>query len=413
MTEIAPERGFRAPGTTWMVMGSLLGAVGAYLFQVVGGRTLGTEAFAPIAALWTAFFILVTVALVPLEQYVTREASRGHRVLGRSVMPVVVVGAITAAAGSAFVLVTRDRLFAGEWIYAVQMALMVASYTALFAGKGLLAGKRRFSSVGTVLVAESGVRLLVGIVLLQIRADPVVLGWAMTAAGLGVLAVPFWRYDEGEELPSGNGPGGFLGRYIVGSGASQLLLAGAPLGVAALGGSPTLVSVVFVTFTLYRAPLTLIYSLQGRILPVLVKMSDAADHGGLRWLGRRIVAAGAALTVVAGGVGWTVGPQVVSLFFGREFAPRGLVAALAAAGVIAASSAQITGQVLVAGGRTGRLASAWIVGLAVALGVSLVAPGGPDAVVALAFAAGEVTAFGVVAVQVLRPSPRGPATDQP
>ena len=406
-----PERGLRAPGTLWMVAGSLLGAVGAYLFQVIGGRTLGAEAFAPIAALWTAFFILVTVTLVPVEQYVTREASRGHRVLGRSAVPVAIVGGSAAIVGMAFVFITRDRLFAGEWIYAVQMALMVCGYTVLFAGKGLLAGKRRFRSVGTVLMAESGVRLIVGVALLQVRADPIVLGWAMAAAGLGVLAVPFWRYDDGEDLPSGNGPTGFLSRYIVGSGASQVLLAGAPLGVAALGGSPSLVSIVFVTFTLYRAPLTLIYSLQGRILPVLVKMSDAADHGGLRWLGSRIIAVGGALTVVAGAVGWVVGPAVVSVFFGSEFAPRQLVAAFVAAGVVAASSAQVSGQVLVAAGRTGRLASAWIAGLIVALAVSVVAPGSPDAVVALAFLVGEVTAFGVVAGQVLRPVPQVSAVE--
>lgn len=392
-----------------MVAGSLLGALGAYLFQVIGGRALGTEAFAPIAALWTAFFILVTVALVPIEQYVTREASRGHRVLGRSALPVVIVGLVTAGAGAAFVLVTRERLFAGEWIYAVQMFVMVMGYTLLFIGKGVLAGTRRFRSMGTVLASESGVRLLVGVVLLQVRADPVLLGWAMAAAGLGVLVVPFWKYDAGSDLPSSNGPGGFLSRYIVGSGASQILLAGAPLGVAALGGSPSLVSVVFVTFTLYRAPLTLIYNLQGRILPMLVKMSDAQDHRGLRWLGSRVVVGGAVLTLAAGAVGWMVGPEVVSLLFGEEFAPRRLVAALVAAGVIAASSAQVTGQVLVAAGRTGRLATAWISGLFVALAVSPLIPGAPDSVVALAFLLGEATAFAVVAAQVLRRVPVAPA----
>jgi O-antigen/teichoic acid export membrane protein len=400
-TEIS-ARGFRAPGTTWMIGGSLLGAVGAYLFQVVGGRSLGTEAFAPIAALWTAFFILVTVMLVPLEQYVTRESSRGHRVLGRSAAPIVVLGAVTAGIGAAFVLLTRERLFEGNPIYAVQMALMVAGYTVLFAGKGLLAGTRRFRSVGTVLLAESGIRLVLGIVLLQVRADAVMLGWAMAAAGLGVFVLPFWRSDAGEASPSAAHPTAFLGRYIVGSGASQLLLAGAPLGVAALGGSPALISVVFVTFTLYRAPLTLIYSLQGRILPMLVKMSDEEDHGGLRGLGARIAAVGGGLTLLAGAVGWSVGPEVVVLFFGSEFAPQRVVAALAAAGVMAASAAQVTGQVLVAGGRTGRLALAWVTGLVIAVLVAAVAAGSPDVRVALGFAIGELAAFSVVALQVLR-----------
>ncbi|MDH3251133.1 MAG: hypothetical protein OEQ47_19345, partial [Acidimicrobiia bacterium] len=69
-------RGFRAPGTSMLLGGTVAGAVAAYLFQAVGNRTLGEAAFAPIAQLWTVFFILVTVALIPLEQYVTREASR-------------------------------------------------------------------------------------------------------------------------------------------------------------------------------------------------------------------------------------------------------------------------------------------------------------------------------------------------
>src|SRR5680860_527642 len=74
-------RGFRAPGTALLLAGTLVGAIAAYLFQVFGIRTLGEAAFAPIAQLWTIFFILVTVVLIPLEQYVTREASRGRKVL--------------------------------------------------------------------------------------------------------------------------------------------------------------------------------------------------------------------------------------------------------------------------------------------------------------------------------------------
>ena len=60
-----------------MVSGGLIGAIGAYLFQVYGGRALGPEAFAPISVLWTLFFILATVLLVPVEQYVTRGSRFG------------------------------------------------------------------------------------------------------------------------------------------------------------------------------------------------------------------------------------------------------------------------------------------------------------------------------------------------
>ena len=50
-TQELDKRGFKAPGTGFMVAGGLIGAVGAYLFQVYGGRALGPEAFAPISVL--------------------------------------------------------------------------------------------------------------------------------------------------------------------------------------------------------------------------------------------------------------------------------------------------------------------------------------------------------------------------
>ncbi len=60
--ELDSPRGFKAPGTARMIAGSLVGAVAAYLFQVRRrAQRLGTEAFAPIAVLWTVFFIVATV----------------------------------------------------------------------------------------------------------------------------------------------------------------------------------------------------------------------------------------------------------------------------------------------------------------------------------------------------------------
>src|SRR4026207_1994907 len=89
--EIDAPRGLRAPGTARMIAGSLIGAVLAYLFQVYGTRALGAHAFSPIALLWTSYFIVATVILIPLEQFVTREASRGRRVLREDRLPIVLV----------------------------------------------------------------------------------------------------------------------------------------------------------------------------------------------------------------------------------------------------------------------------------------------------------------------------------
>lgn len=395
------DRGFRAPGTGHMVAGSLLGAVGSYLFQLVGGRALGTEAFAPISVLWTVFFILATVVLVPLEQYVTREASLGKRVLLPNVVPIVSVTTAAAAVGGIFALITRDSLFGGESVFAVQLALLMAGYSVLLVGKGVLAGHRQFKNVGWILFWETTVRLAAGVAFLAIAVRADVLGWAMVIAPLAVLGTRFWRFDVPDDRPQVAGSArSFLGAYIAGSAASQLMLAGAPLGVAALGGGPTLISITFVTFTLYRGPLTLIYALQGRILPYLVRLSEEGS-AGLRRIALGVLIGGGALAFLGGLVGYLVGPEVVGLLFGPEFEPDRVVAAMAAAGVVAASTAQVAGQALVAAGGTGRLASAWATGLVVAVTVLVVAPLAIDRTVALGFLMGEATAAVAVAIMTL------------
>lgn len=385
-------RGFKARGTTFMVAGGFIGAVGAYLFQMYGANELGSEAFAPISLLWTAFFILATVTLVPVEQYVTREVASGRKALpaaAKATYLVVVGGAVVAAV---FVASTLSE-FEDNWQYVVQAALLVAGYGLLFFGKGVLAGGRRFKDVGWILIVEAAVRLTAGIVLLEMFTSAVSLGWAMVLGGFSVLALRWWRHDEGSADFAPAPASRFLGGYMGGSASSQMLLAGAPLAALAFGASPSLVSVIFITFTLYRAPLTLIFSLQGRILPFLVGLTADESRARLARIARNVVAAGIGLAALGGLVGWLVGPEVVGLLFTDEFVPARAVAALVAAGVMAAAAAQVAGQVLVAEGRTSRLAVAWLGGLVTAIVVMFAYQPEPGLRVATGFALGEAVAL--------------------
>jgi O-antigen/teichoic acid export membrane protein len=280
--------------------------------------------------------------------------------------------------------------------------LLVAGYALLFVAKGVLAGRRRFADVGWVLIIETLVRLVAGVVAIQLFASAISLGWAMVLGGFAVLAMRWWRHDVGDPRAPAAPASQFLGGYVGATSASQILLGAAPIAVAALGASPALVSVVFVTFTLYRAPLTLIFALQGRILPYLVGIAGAGDNHRLGRFARGVVLAGAGLALLGGLVGWLVGPEVVGILFGEEFVPSDAVAAFTAAGVMAAASAQIAGQVLVAEARTSRLAGAWAGGLLVAL-VALVSLGGQaDVRVAISFAIGEAVALLLMALLAIR-----------
>jgi O-antigen/teichoic acid export membrane protein len=224
----------------------------------------------------------------------------------------------------------------------------------------------------------------------------------MVIGGFSVLALLWWRQDKGRVQEPAGPARRFLAGYVGGTASSQVLLGGAPIAVAALGGSPALVSIVFVTFTLYRAPLTLIFALQGRILPYLVGLAREANQRQLVRIARGVVFMGAALAVFGGLVGWLVGPEVVGLLYGDEYMPSDLVAMLAAAGVMAAASAQIASQVLVAEGRTARLSWAWLGGLLVGAIVLVVSSGTPDSRVGWGFASGEVAALGLMAVLAIR-----------
>jgi O-antigen/teichoic acid export membrane protein len=396
------KRGFRAPGTGVMVAGSLVGAVGAYLFQWYGARVLSPTELAPISALWTLFFILVTILLVPVEQYVTREVTRGRKAIPHDLGPAAVMSAIGAILGIVYVISNYDTLFASDPRYLAQIVALVVAYALLFVGKGILAGSRRFALVGWVMVIESIGRLLVGVLFLWLVLDATSMGWAMVVGALLVLAVGWWRYDAGTVKDPASPAGAFLLGYVGGTSSSQMLLAGAPLAVGMLGGSPALVSIVFITFTLYRAPLTLIFSLQGRVLPYLVGLSHAGDHRQLSRIARRVVLGGAALAILGGLVGWWVGADVVAILYGAEYRPSTIVATLAAAGVMAAASAQIASQVLVAEGRTRRLGMAWLGGLLTAVVVAVLVTGEPDVRVAVAFAAGEFIALGLMALLAIR-----------
>jgi O-antigen/teichoic acid export membrane protein len=267
------KRGFRAPGTGFMVGGSLIGALGAYLFQWSGARVLSPTELAPISALWTLFFILVTILLVPVEQYVTREVTRGRKAIPHDLIPTAVMSGIGALLGIAYIVVNYQTLFAGDPRYLIQIVLLVVGYALLFVAKGVLAGGRLFGQVGWVLIVESLVRLLAGFVFLWLVVDATSMGWAMVVGAFSVLALRWWRHDRGAIQEPASPARGFLLGYVGGSSSSQLLLAGAPLAVGALGGSAALISIVFITFTLFRAPLTLILSLQGRVLPYLVGLA--------------------------------------------------------------------------------------------------------------------------------------------
>lgn len=391
-----------------MVLGALVGGAAAYLFHAWGGRQLGPVAFAPIGVMWTVAFITVTVLYLPLEQWVTREVTRGRRPLGRRpgrLLPAVMASAMVAAGVSTGW--SLGSLTGRAAVHVAQMLVLILGYGCFWVGKGILQGNGRYGRVGWMLCAEGLVRLAAAGVALLAGGGAVGLGWAMAAAPWVVFLFVARPGPGGPGSPAPEGGGMFVGRYVLGSAAAHILVAGAPLAVTLVGGSPAEVSLVFVVFVLFRAPLTLMYSLQGRLLPPLVRMVGRGEDEPLRRLAARLWGFSVGLSVAAAAVGYLAGPSMVRLLVGSEFVISGSAAALVASGTAMAAGVQLVAQTLVAGSRTGSLAAAWVAGLAVA-GVFTFGSGlGPTVSVVGGFWVGEATVLMVVGRMALsRRTPR-------
>lgn len=411
MTEASPPTMGYGPGkltrdgTGHMVGGTVLAALGAYGFQLLGGRVLGPVEFAPITVLWTIQFLIFTVIFIPLEQLVIRRLVLAPRTGARTVVRslAVVIGCSALAAGI-FALLTLDLFFLGEALYAPLAVVLILGYGTFAVGRGALAGRRRFRSYGLATGAESMVRLAAAAAFLLVAARGISLAWAMLVGPLAILAWwprPVRAGEPSEEAPHRQAPvGSFLSWYVVAQGASQTILAAGPLVVGALGGSPAAISVFFVTFTLFRGPITMTYSLVARVLPSFTALATGAGGARLRRWALRMGGSGLALGAVGVAAGWWLGPPIVALLFGEGFRPSPVLGALAVGGSAVGLVALAANQILIARGHTARLAAAWVGALVVAALAVVVGPGDPGVRVGVGFLAGEVAALlGVVGVE--------------
>lgn len=392
-------------GTGAMVGGAAVEAIAVYLYQVMSTRSLGTEAFAPIGVLWTVTFLAFTIAMIPVEQYVTRRivgddgSADGLRT---SRLAIGGVFALAIAIGAGFVAFTLELFFEGNawWIAVAAVLLVNRSVWAL--ARGYLAGRWRFVSYGLAAVLESMALLAMGLVAAAVAPNALAFSLAMAFSPLAVLALRPFRSATTIPKPIRRalvgGGIGFLGFYVVASAASQLVVAGGPIVVGLIGGTSTAVSIYFVTFTLFRGPITSSYSLIARVLPSFTRLAEEGEDGQLAVWSRRFFIGGLLLGAAGFVAAGSIGPWIITVLYGSEFAPGNAAAALGGAAVGFGLAALFSGQVLVGRARTGLLASSWLVGL-LAAGVTVLIVD-TDAVtrVAAGFASGELTALLVLTI---------------
>jgi len=396
----ADLRRWASDGTPYIVGGTIVASLGAYVFQVIGARALGAAAFDPVSALLTVHFLVFSVLLLPVEQFEIRRVT-----LGRSGGLVAVAGVIVAGAlgACAFTFFARNVYFAGDTTYVLIGFVTVAGNAVMALARGKLAGVRRFRAYGLVSGVVATVRVLLAVAFLEWAATGPSVGWALALAPFVVLAwLPFRRSTAPGAPRQAEGAGRFLSGFVLASAASQVLLLLAPIAVGLITDEAGLMSRVFVTFQLFRLPIVMTQNLMARLLPPFTSLAAAGREDLLRRWVLRFAVGAAVLTPIAAVGGGLLGPAVVRLLFGAEFQPSWQVAALSAAGAVLAAVSLLAGQVLVARGRTMLLAAAWVVGFAVAVASLIPSFESPGVRVSQSFVLGEAAALAAILVFALR-----------
>jgi O-antigen/teichoic acid export membrane protein len=403
----------RGDGTAWLLIGSLVAGLLAYVFQVAGGRVLGSAAFAPIANLWTLQYVIMAILLFAIEQYEVRAvAAAGGDVRAlHGAWPVLwAIVLVVAIAAAAILLVFADKLLGGAADLALVGGVWVISAGAFGMVRGIYGGRAEYRMSGVATAADWIARILFTAVVLVVAASTRNLAWALP---LGAVPFLIWWWLRGRTAgaphttaaPERSRPGSYLAGLSFANGSLQLLLGVGPLVVVALGEPPDHVSAFFVTAALARAPFLIGIGFVPRVLTPLTRMAEAGDYAHVRGLAWLVVGATVALAAVIGAAAYFIGPPVVSILYGHEFTVSALATAGAAAAVIVALGALGLNQVVLAEGRPLALVPAWTVGLIAAALTVVLLPMDPLPRVALAMLVGQL--FAVVALAVVVTSSRG------
>ena len=393
---MAPDESVRRReniGTGLIVAATALSALAVLAYQAIGSRTLGADAFAPIAVLWTVMFLIYTVLNLPAEQHLTRAlvVTRDTRDLARVRRDMLGAFALGTVLGVAFVAATLDRFFEGDLRYVALTAAIMVTRAIMATGRGALAGHRRFGGYAATIALEAGALLVGGLMAAVFDLSTVGFATVLAIAPLvTLLARPFAPIEgEGEPPALTAQPGSFLVWLIIATASSQVIIAGGPIAVGFVGGTAAQVSIYFTAFALLRGPVTSAYNLVARVLPDFTVVAHGDRPEGLWSWARRITIGGIVVAIPGAiGAGALLGP-IVDAVYGPDFVPPTAAAALGGAGVGLGLGALFATQIYSASARGAMLALGWVVGLIASVSVIVVSGIEPITRVALAFVVGE------------------------
>lgn len=340
----------RAPGAVLMSAGTVGSGLLAYAFNAVAARTLGPDAYGPIAVLWAAMCLVAVVLFRPIEQTLSRAVAE-RTAVGQDARPVVRPVAVLAVVTTLITLTgcalawgaITDRLFDGQDLLTAMLLVGVAGYGGSYFVRGLVGGRRWYSGYGVLLLADGGVRLAL-VLPLYVWASTSLAAAALAAAAISGAVAPLLLRDRAAITRlAGTAAGapfrlrsaaGFAASTTVVAAGDQVLVSGGPVLVMLHGGphASKAAGIVFAATMLVRAPAYLFQGVGAALLPNLTTMLAQDDEHGFR----RAVARTVAVLAAFGGVmvlgAFAAGPTVMDVLYGHGFDAGRTELALLAAG---------------------------------------------------------------------------------
>jgi O-antigen/teichoic acid export membrane protein len=396
-------------GTGVVGVVSLLGGGFTYVFLSLAGRTLDPQDFGSISTLWAAAFIVGPGLFLPVQQEVGRLIAHPtwatHAVTPVRSALVLILTLLTAS--------TLAVLLANGWmtrhLFSDHGALTwcflgaVASYGAMFLARGALSGLGRFGAFSMLLFLESGTRAVFALGFAAAGMhDANAFGIAIAVAPL-ISAVVVTRFGSsiastfrGKATPLRELAPAF-GWLLVASLFAQFLTNAGPIAVQLLAGPGRAAEAgrFLSALVVCRVTLYLLQAVQATLLPNLTTLAEGGRFREFRLAIRNLILVCLALIVVSTIGAALIGPEIVSLLFGDQYAiGRGAMAMLACASSVFILASAMNGAAIAVGGHS-LTALAWGVG-SVAFVVCIALIGDLFLRVEVGYLAGSVVASAVL-----------------
>jgi O-antigen/teichoic acid export membrane protein len=357
----------------------LFSGVAAYAFLAIANRALGADEASGLSALWALAFLVGPGACLPIEQEVSR-AVAARRAGGIGSGPVVRTASVAAATLAGILAVAAlaagpalvSELFTDQVLLLAGFVALLVGYAGEYLARGVLAGNERFGPYGRLLGGEAVARVVGAAVLALVgvaAAGPY--GLVVGIAPFVGIAVALGRPADRHGLAPAGPPAPWhelsraLGWLLAASLLAQVLVNAGPVLVQLLGGDQdeAATSRFLASLVIARVPIFLFQAVQAVYLP---RLSGYAGQGAAAQLTadlRRLGGAVGALCVVATLGAALLGPTVVRIAFGAEFALGSTDLAMLAAASSIYLLALTFAQALIALQHQARVALGWAVGV--------------------------------------------------